>query len=38
MEMSQEQEDLIQCFDRVWSDYLNQLVTNLADTEQQMKK
>ena len=30
MEISQEQEDLINCFDKCWSDYLNELVAELA--------
>jgi hypothetical protein len=37
LEMSQEQEDLIHCFDRVWSQHLNELVTSLADGEQQLR-
>lgn len=37
MQISEEQEDLIQCFDRVWSDHLNQLVAELAQLEQKLK-
>lgn len=37
MEMSLEQEDLIQCFDRVWSQHLNELVNTLAQQEEQLK-
>jgi hypothetical protein len=36
--MSQQQEDLIHCFDRVWSQHLNELVASLAQTEQQLQQ
>jgi hypothetical protein len=35
--MSQEQEDLIQCFERVWSQHLNETVAALAQCEQQLR-
>jgi hypothetical protein len=37
MEISQEQESLINCFDKCWSDYLNDLVADLAGCEQKLK-